>query len=176
MLQRCIGSAASRMLQAWRVISQNINVPSNMRFVYFLSPVFSQGKVKVIKRGLKISEAVNRGRTDNSVQKKKDNRKNNYVHSTTQKIKIMLQILQTSKTEIKPMSFFHITWNTNDSVMRILNINMPASPVKCSVLLPMMSISGIVIRVMMTMIAPIPLVACAAVVPEIPALLKRFTE
>lgn len=60
--------------------------------------------------------------------------------------------------------------------MRILNINMPASPVKCSVLLPMMSISGIVIRVMMTMIAPIPLVACAAVVPEIPALLKRFTE
>jgi hypothetical protein len=53
---------------------------------------------------------------------------------------------------------------------------MPASPVKCSVLLPMMSISGIVIRVMMTMIAPIPLVACAAVVPETPALLKRFTE
>ena len=41
-----------------------------MRFVYFLSPVFTQGKVKVIKRGLKISKAVNRGRTDNTVFKR----------------------------------------------------------------------------------------------------------
>ena len=53
-----------------------------MQFVYFRSPIFTQGKVKVIKRGLKISEAVNRGRTDNNVQKKKDKRTNNYVHST----------------------------------------------------------------------------------------------
>lgn len=58
----------------------------------------------------------------------------------------------------------------------MLKTNIPASPVKCKVLLPIMSISGIVISVITTMIAPMPLVACAAVVSETPALLKSVAE
>ena len=61
-------------------------------------------------------------------------------------------------------------------MIRMLKKNIPPSPVKCKLRLPILSIKGIVMSVMVTMMAPIPLVACAAVSSEIPALVNNLKE
>lgn len=61
-------------------------------------------------------------------------------------------------------------------VMRILKTNIPANPVRCRVRLPILSINGMVINVITSIMPPIPLVACAARSSEIPALVNNLNE
>ena len=62
------------------------------------------------------------------------------------------------------------------SINAYLKKSIPASPVRCKVLLPSLSINGIVTKVMNTMIAPTPRVAYGASDSATPDDLKKSVE
>lgn len=66
--------------------------------------------------------------------------------------------------------------SANASVIRMLKMNIPERPTRCRVRLPARSISGIVMSVITTIVAPTPLVACVAAKSDRPALLKKLDE
>ena len=68
------------------------------------------------------------------------------------------------------------TFTRNEIVMNIEKMNIPPSPYRCKDLLPLLSINGIEIRVMITMTTPIPMVANLACVSVKPVVMNRFVE
>lgn len=68
------------------------------------------------------------------------------------------------------------TFTKKEMVMKMEKMNMPPKPYKCKVLLPERSISGMEIRVMITITNPIPMVAYFALVSDSPVVLNRFVE
>lgn len=63
-----------------------------------------------------------------------------------------------------------------EMVMKIEKINIPPSPYSNKVRLPIRSINGMEIKVMITIIQPIPMVANLALSGVKPAVSKRFVE
>lgn len=61
-------------------------------------------------------------------------------------------------------------------VMNIEKINMPPRPYKCSVRLPVLSISGMDPNVIRTIMAPMPMVANLALSSVKPELVNKFVE
>lgn len=69
-----------------------------------------------------------------------------------------------------------LTFMRNEMVMKIENINMPPRPYRCNVRRPVLSINGIDINVMATIIAPIPIVANLALSSVRSELVNKLVE
>jgi hypothetical protein len=76
------------------------------------------------------------------------------------------------KTRLKKKKKFKIfsilTCKTKETVIKILNTNIPPNPIKCKLLLPTFSINGIETRVITTIVPPIKGVAFSTLlIPEL---------
>lgn len=69
-----------------------------------------------------------------------------------------------------------LTFMRKEIVMNIEKINMPPRPYKCSVRLPVLSISGMDTNVIQTIMAPMPMVANLALSSVKPELVNKFVE
>lgn len=68
------------------------------------------------------------------------------------------------------------TFMRNEMVIKIEKMNMPPSPYKCRVLLPIRSIKGMITNVIATIIAPIPIVMNLDVSSVNPELINKPVE
>lgn len=68
------------------------------------------------------------------------------------------------------------TFIKNEIVMKMEKMNMPPRPYKCNVRLPIRSMSGIEINVIITIIQPIPIVANLALSRVNPDISNKFVE
>ena len=75
-----------------------------------------------------------------------------------------------------PTASLPSSWKFNAMVIMMEHITIPASPVRCKVLRPNLSINGMVTSVMVTSMAPTPMVAYWALSGSIPALSKKLVE